>query len=162
VPTHLVTVTYGDESSERLDVEPPCRENGALMPAYDYPLIGAFLTMLFFFLWIVWLFLLFRTIWDIFRSEDLSGWAKALWLIFVIILPFLGVFVYVIARGRGMTERDIQRAQAQQDAFKSYVRETAGTAGGGTADELQKLAGLKAQGVITDAEFEAQKAKILG
>jgi hypothetical protein len=127
--------------------------------AYDYPILGVFWTMLWFFLWIAWLMLLFRTFGDIFRSDDLSGWGKAAWTIFVIVAPFLGVLVYLIARGKSMTARDIESAQKQEQAFQSYVRETAGS--GGSADELAKLADLKTQGVITDAEFEQQKAKIL-
>ena len=130
------------------------------MLAYDYPLLGAFWTMLWFFIWILWLFLLVRIFIDIFRSRDLGGFAKALWLIFVIILPFLGVFVYVIARGRGMSERDIERAQQQNVAFQQYVRDAASTSAS-TADELAKLADLRDRGVISDAEFEAQKAKAL-
>ena len=130
------------------------------MLGYDYPFLGLFWTMLVFFLWIAWFFLLFRVIVDVFRSHDLGGWGKALWAIFVIVLPFLGVFVYVIARGDSMTDRDVADAQAQDAAFKSYVQEAAGS-GGGTAEELSKLAGLKAQGVLTDAEFEQQKAKLL-
>ena len=129
------------------------------MLAYDYPLLGAFWTLLWLFLWIVWIFILFRVIFDIFRSHDLGGWGKALWLIFVIILPFLGVFVYVIARGKGMSERDMQRAAESEQQFRSYVQQTA--AQGDPADQLSKLADLKAKGVLTDEEFEAQKAKIL-
>ncbi|HEY1280877.1 MAG TPA: SHOCT domain-containing protein [Acidimicrobiales bacterium] len=131
------------------------------MLAYDYPLLGAFWTLLWLFLWIVWIFILFRVIFDIFRSHDLGGWGKALWLIFVIILPFLGVFVYVIARGRGMAERDAQRAAESEQQFRSYVQQAATSGGGTTADELSKLADLRDKGVITPAEFEAQKAKIL-
>ena len=131
------------------------------MLAYDYPLLGAFWTLLWLFLWIVWIFILFRVIFDIFRSHDLGGWGKALWLIFVIILPFLGVFVYVIARGRGMAERDAQRAAESEQQFRSYVQQAAVSSGGTTADELTKLADLRDKGVITPAEFEAQKAKIL-
>jgi hypothetical protein len=127
---------------------------------YDYPILGLFWTMLMFFLWIAWFFILFRVIVDIFRSHDMGGGGKALWLIFVIVVPFLGVFVYVIARGHSMTERDVAQAQAQQAAFKSYVQDAAGSSGG-TADELSKLADLKAQGVLSDAEFEHQKAKLL-
>ena len=130
------------------------------MLGYDYPFLGLFWTMLVWFLWIAWFFLLFRVIFDIFRSRDLGGWGKALWAIFVIFAPFLGVFVYLIARGGSMTDRDVADAQAQDAAFKSYVQEAAGS-NGGTADELSKLADLKAQGVITDAEFAQQKAKLL-
>jgi hypothetical protein len=129
--------------------------------AYDFPILGLFWTMLWFFLWIVWLILLFRVILDIFRDDDLGGFAKALWLIFVVLLPYIGVLVYVIARGRGMGQRDIERARAQEQAFQSYVRETAATSGGGTADELAKLADLQERGVISEQEFQAQKAKIL-
>jgi hypothetical protein len=127
---------------------------------YDYPILGLFWTMLWLFLWIAWLMVLFRVIFDIFRSHDMGGVAKALWAIFVIVLPFLGVFVYLIARGRSMAERDAKEAQAQEAAFQSYVRQAAGS-GGGTAEELTKLADLKERGVISDAEFEAQKAKLL-
>ena len=130
------------------------------MLGYDYPILGLFWTMLWVFLWIAWLFLLFRVIFDIFRSHDMGGVAKALWAIFVVLVPFLGVFVYLIARGHSMAERDMKDAQAQEAAFRSYVQDAA-TSGGGTADELTKLANLKAQGVITDAEFEQQKAKLL-
>jgi Short C-terminal domain len=128
------------------------------MTAYDYPLMGAFWTFLWFFLWVIWLMLLFKVIFDIFRSDDLGGWGKALWLIFVIVLPFLGVFVYLIARGHDMGKRDIDHARAQQQAFDSYVKDVAST---GSADELAKLADLKERGVISDAEFEQQKAKLL-
>jgi energy-coupling factor transporter transmembrane protein EcfT len=130
------------------------------MLAYDYPILGVFWTMLWIFLWIIWIFILFRVIFDIFRSHDMGGWAKAGWLIFVIILPFIGVFVYLIARGHSMAERDAQRAQQQQEQFNAYVRDAAASSSS-SADELNKLADLKAKGVITDAEFEQQKAKIL-
>ena len=125
----------------------------------DYPLLNLFWTMLYFFLWIAWLFLLFKVFGDIFRSRDLGGGAKAAWCIFVILAPFLGTFIYVIARGQGMGERDIEAFRAQQAQFEAYVKETAGS--GTSADELAKLADLKAKGVLTDAEFEAQKAKLL-
>jgi hypothetical protein len=127
--------------------------------AYDYPVLGVFWSMLVFFLWIMWFFLLFRVIADIFRSDDLGGWAKAAWLIFVLVVPFLGVFAYVIARGDEMGRRDVAQAQARDQAFQSYVRETAGS--GGPVDQLAKLADLRDRGVINDAEFEQQKAKVL-
>ena len=129
------------------------------MLAYDYPLLGAFWTVFWIFLWVLWFMLLFRVIADIFRSRDLGGVAKAAWLIFVILVPFLGIFVYVIARGHSMADRDLERAQAQDQAMRAYVQDAAGP--GGPADELAKLADLQAQGVITDAEFEQQKAKVL-
>ena len=131
------------------------------MLAYDYPLLGVFMTMLYFFLWVAWIVLLFRVIGDIFRSHDLGGVAKAFWAIFVIVLPFLGVFIYLVARGRSMSDRDVAQAQAQDAAFQSDVRSAAGTGPGGTADELTKLGELKDRGVITDAEYDRQKAKLL-
>jgi ABC-type multidrug transport system fused ATPase/permease subunit len=131
------------------------------MLASSYPVLDAFLTMLYFFLFIIWIWLLIMVFVDIFRSHDMGGLAKALWVIFVIILPFLGVFVYLIARGSKMHERAAQEAAQQQKSFDQYVRQTAGTQGADTASQLSKLADLKSQGVLTDAEFEAQKAKIL-
>jgi hypothetical protein len=131
------------------------------MIAYDYPILGLFWTMLIFFLWFAWIMLLFRVFADIFRTKDMGGFSKALWSIFVLIVPFLGVFIYLMVRGRWMAERDYAEATAEQQAFQAYVQQTAGT-GGGTADELTKLAQLKSQGVITDAEFAQQKAKLLG
>jgi len=131
------------------------------MLASSYPVLDAFLTMLYFFLFIIWIWLLIMVFIDIFRSHDMGGGAKALWVIFIIILPFLGVFVYLIARGGKMHERAAAEAAQQQKAFDQYVRQTAGTAGASTADQLSKLADLKAQGVLTDAEFEAEKSKIL-
>ncbi|HXX90171.1 MAG TPA: SHOCT domain-containing protein [Acidimicrobiales bacterium] len=127
------------------------------MTGSDYPLLNAFWTIFLFFLFVFWLFILFRIIFDIFRSHDLGGWGKALWFIFILFLPFLGVVVYLIARGGKMHERDVQMAQAQDQAFRSYVKEATGS----SADELAKLADLKAKGVITDAEFEQAKAKLL-
>jgi hypothetical protein len=123
-------------------------------------LLGLFWTLAFWFLWFAWIMLVFRVIADIFRSRDMGGAAKALWSIFVIVVPWLGVLVYMLARGKSMSERDYQQAQAQQEQFQTYVRDVAAT-NGGSADELTKLANLKAQGVLTDAEFEQQKAKIL-
>jgi len=131
-----------------------------MMFAYDYPLLGFFWSMLIIFLWIAWIFLLIRIFGDIFRNHEMSGIAKAFWSIFVIIVPFLGTLVYLIAHGSGMAKRDIKIAQDNQAAFDSYVRQTAGS-GTSSADELTKLADLKNQGVITDAEFTAQKAKLL-
>jgi hypothetical protein len=127
----------------------------------SYPVLDAFLTMLYFFLFFIWIWLLIMVFMDIFRSHDLGGGGKALWVIFVIVLPFLGVFVYLLARGGKMHERQAADAAQQQKAFDSYVREAAGTPGADTASQLSKLADLKAQGVLTDAEFEAQKTKLL-
>jgi hypothetical protein len=129
--------------------------------AYTYPLLGAFWTMLEFFLFIIWIIILFRVFVDIFRSHDLGGWGKALWMIFVIILPFLGVIVYLIARGKGMGERDVAEAQAKDQQLRAYVQEAAAGDGSSPADQLAKLADLRDRGVISDAEFENQKAKLL-
>jgi ABC-type multidrug transport system fused ATPase/permease subunit len=131
------------------------------MIASSYPILDAFLTMLYFFLFIIWIWLLITVFIDIFRSRDMGGGAKALWVIFVILLPFLGVFMYLIARGGKMHERAAAEAAQQQQKFDAYVRQAAGTEGADSASQLAKLADLKAQGVITDAEFEAQKAKVL-
>ena len=131
------------------------------MLAYDYPILGLFWTMLILFIFIAWIMLLFHVLVDIFRSHDMGGFAKALWAIFVIIVPWLGVLVYLIARGKSMTERDIKHAQDREAEFRSYVQSAAGTSTG-SAEELAKLAELKAQGVLTEAEFAQQKAKILG
>ena len=130
------------------------------MLAYDYPILGVFWSMLWLFLWIAWILLLFRVIVDIFRSHDLGGGGKALWAIFVVAVPFLGVFVYLIARGHSMHERDIEQARAHDAAMRAYVQHAAGSSGG-VADELTKLADLKAAGIITDTEFERQKSKLL-
>jgi len=124
----------------------------------DYPLLNAFLTMLYFFLWILWIFLVIRVVFDIFRSRDLGGWGKTGWLILVIILPFLGVFIYLIARGGKMHERDVEQARAQNEAFQASVREAAGQ---NSADQLAKLADLHNKGVISDQEFQREKAKVL-
>ena len=129
------------------------------MLAYDYPAMGVFWSMLYFFIFFIWIMLLFRVFADIFRSHDLGGVAKTLWCVFVILVPFLGVFIYVIVRGHSMGERDMAHAQAQHEAFQSYVQQTVST--GGTADELAKLADLKSSGVISDAEYSAAKAKVL-
>ncbi|MFF7971559.1 PLDc N-terminal domain-containing protein [Streptomyces sp. NPDC007905] len=129
--------------------------------AYDYPLLSAFWTMLWFFLWILWFILLFRVIVDIFRDDDMGGWAKAGWLIFVLVVPFLGVLVYVIARGRDMGKREIAQARSQQEAFDSYVREAARGAPTSSVDELAKLSEIRARGDITDDEFRRAKELIL-
>ena len=131
------------------------------MLATQYPILDIFLTTLYFFLFIIWIWLLFMVFIDIFRSHDIGGWAKALWVIFIIVMPYLGVLVYLIARGGKMHERAAQQAALQQKAFDQYVKQTAGTSGETSADQLHKLAGLKDQGILTEAEFDAQKAKIL-
>ncbi len=130
------------------------------MSAYIYPQGGIFWTMLELFLFIVWFWILIAIFGDIFRSHDMGGWAKALWVIFVVVLPFLGILIYLIARGGKMQERSLEQAQRQQKAFDAQVRQATGSSS--RADELAKLADLKEKGALTDAEFEAQKAKLLG
>ncbi|MCX5390553.1 SHOCT domain-containing protein [Streptomyces sp. NBC_00094] len=128
----------------------------------DYPLLDVFLTMMWFFLWVMWIFLLIKIWIDIFRDHSLSGWSKALWIVLVLVLPFIGVLVYLIVRGRSMGEREVQQAKDQQEAFRQYVQETAGSGGATShADELSKLAALKERGDISQEEFEKAKAKIL-
>ncbi len=127
--------------------------------AYDYPILSIIWMMFTFFVFVLWIWLLITVFIDIFRSHDLGGVAKALWVLFIIVLPLLGVLIYLIARGGKMHERAAEQAQAQQKAFDSYVQQVAGS--GGSADQLAKLADLKEKGVLTDAEFEAEKAKIL-
>jgi hypothetical protein len=127
--------------------------------AYDYPLLNVFLSILYFSLFFMWIWIAVTVVVDIFRSSDLGGFAKALWFLFVVLLPFLGVFIYLVARGGKMHERQIADATAQQQAFDQYVQQTAGA--GDVAGQLEKLAGLRDQGVISSQEFDAQKAKLL-
>jgi hypothetical protein len=131
---------------------------------YNYPLLDAFLTMLWFFLWILWLFLLFRVVLDIFRDDSLSGVGKAGWLIFTLVLPYLGVLVYLIARGRGMGHRAEADARKNKEAFDDYIRQTASPAAAEApshAEQLSRLANLRADGTLTEQEFERAKAKLL-
>ncbi len=126
----------------------------------NYPLLQVFLSMLYFFLFVLWIWIAIMVVVDIFRSDDMGGFSKALWFIFVIFLPYLGVFIYLIARGGKMHERQAADAAAQQKAFDTYVRETAGSAD--VATQLEKLADLRDKGVISAQEFDSQKAKLLG
>ncbi len=122
-----------------------------------------FWSMLWFFCFFIWIWLLIRVFSDIFRSHELSGWAKALWIIFVVVLPYLGVLVYLIARGKEMTQHSIDDARAMDAAQRQYIQNVAGSgAAGSPADEIARLADLKEKGVIDDAEFQAGKAKALG
>ena len=118
-----------------------------------------FWSFLWFFLWIIWIWMLIIVFTDIFRSQDLSGWAKALWTIFVLVIPYLGVLVYLIARGHKMTEHQIQQAQAQDAQMRQYVQSVAAPVS--AAEEIQRLHELQAKGAITAAEFEQAKAKLL-
>ena len=128
----------------------------------DYPLLNLFWTMLWFFLFVAWIYLLIIVVTDIFRSDDMSGWAKALWVLFVVIVPWLGILVYLIARGDKMSARAASDYQRRDEEMRAYVRDAASTSGASTADELTKLAALRDSGTITAAEFEQQKAKLLG
>ena len=129
------------------------------MVGYDYPILSLICIMFMFFVFVLWIWLLISVFMDIFRSHDLGGGVKAVWVLFVIILPFLGVLVYLIARGGKMHERAVEQATAQQKAFDTYVKQTAGSSS--NVEQLSKLADLKEKGVISDADFDAQKAKLL-
>jgi hypothetical protein len=127
--------------------------------AADYPFLDLMWTMAILFLWILWFWLLFSVFADIFRRHDLSGWGKTAWILFVILLPFLGVFVYLITQNVGMTERNLQRSRAERDRFDDYVRQTAG--GGGPAAEIDSAKRLLDSGAITQDEFDALKRRAL-
>ena len=129
------------------------------MLAYDYPFLDLMWTMLIFFLWVIWIWILITVIADIFRRRDTSGFSKVLWIIFVIFLPFLGVFVYLLVNNDGMAERNIGQARAEQAQMDEYIRTTAG--GGGAAAEIERAKGLLDSGAITEAEFAALKQKAL-
>lgn len=129
------------------------------MLAYDYPLLNVFLSILYFALFFMWIWIAVMVVVDIFRSHDMGGVAKACWFLFVILIPFLGIFIYLVARGGKMHERQVADATAQQAAFDQYVQQTAGAAD--VPSQLEKLATLRDQGVLSPQEFEAQKAKLL-
>src|SRR5262245_30564644 len=132
-----------------------------MLLAADYPFLDVFWTVLVFFLWVMWFWLLFTCWADIFRRDDISGWGKAGWLIFTIFLPFLGVFIYLITQGKAMSERNLDRARAQRAQFDDYVRETAGGGGGGAAAEIERAKQLLDSGAISQSEFDALKQKAL-
>lgn len=124
------------------------------------PLLDLFWTMLMFYLFFLWIWLLIRLFADIFR-RDMSGWAKAGWTIFLILVPFLAALIYLIAEGKGMADRDVRDYQAMQSAQEEYIRSVSGSGGASTADEVAKLAALRDKGVLTAEEFETQKAALL-
>jgi hypothetical protein len=130
-----------------------------MLIAADYPFLDVLWSMIIFFAWVAWLFILFRVIADVFRRHDTSGWGKAAWLIFVIVLPFLGVLIYLIANGDEMGKRDMEQARAAQADMDDYVKSVAGS--GGAAAEIDKAKQLLDSGAITQAEFDAIKAKAL-
>jgi predicted PurR-regulated permease PerM len=132
-----------------------------MLLAADYPFLDVFWSILVFFVWVAWFMLLFRVFADIFRRRDIGGGAKVLWLIVTLVLPFLGVFIYLISQGNSMGERDMAQAQAQQQQFDDYVQSRAAAGGGGTAAEIEKAKQLLDSGALTQAEFDALKAKAL-
>ena len=138
-----------------------------LAASSNYPALSIFWNIIEFFLWVIWIWILIMIFIDIFRSHDLSGWAKALWFLFVLLIPLIGVLVYLIVRGESMHERSVRQAQHEADAYyASYGRHAASSAGdaGGaasTADQLAKLADLRDRGVLSPEEFEREKAKVL-
>jgi putative oligomerization/nucleic acid binding protein/phospholipase D-like protein len=125
--------------------------------AADYPFLDVFWSMIIFFFWVIWIWIVITVLIDIFRRRDIGGFAKAMWVIFVVILPWLGVLIYLIAQHDGMRERSIQQAQDQKAQFDQYVRDAAG----GSADEIAKAKQLLDSGAITQDEFAALKAKAL-
>jgi Short C-terminal domain/Phospholipase_D-nuclease N-terminal len=125
--------------------------------AADYPFLDVLWTMILFFCWVAWIWIVITVFIDLFRRHDVSGWGKAAWVVFVVVVPFLGVLVYLIAQHDGMRERSVQQAQDQKQAFDQYVREAAG----GAASEIAKAKELLDQGAITQQEFDAIKAKAL-
>jgi hypothetical protein len=127
----------------------------------NYPVLDIFWSIFEFFLWVIWIWLLIWIFIDIFRSHDLSGWGKALWFLFVLIIPLVGVLVYLIVRGGSMHERAVQQANQQDQAFRQYVQQAADSSPASTADQLTKLADLRDRGVITAEEFDREKAKLL-
>jgi hypothetical protein len=127
----------------------------------NYPLLNVFWTILEVFLWVIWFWILITVFIDIFRSSDLSGWGKALWFLFVLLIPLVGVLVYLIVRGGSMHERAAQQVQQQDAEARRYIQQAAAEAPASTADQLAKLADLRDRHVITDAEFDREKAKVL-
>ena len=129
------------------------------MLAADYPFLDIFWSMFIFFLFVIWIWILITVFSDIFRRKDIGGGSKALWIIFVIVLPYLGVFVYLIANHDGMADRNIAQMQKQQQATDQYIQSVAGS--GGAAAEIEKAKGLLDSGAITQAEFDSLKQKAL-
>jgi hypothetical protein len=134
--------------------------NVTVLAVTDYPFLNIFWTILIFFAWVAWIWIAITVLVDLFRRSDLSGWGKAAWVVFVIVLPFLGVLAYLIVNHEGMAERGGKEVAASQAQFDDYVRKTAGT--GGPASEIEKAKRLLDEGVITQAEFEAIKAQAIG
>jgi hypothetical protein len=125
--------------------------------AADYPFLNIFWSMLIFFCWVIWIWVVITVLIDVFRRDDISGWVKALWVVFVVILPWLGVLIYLIVEHKGMQERSVQQAQQQQQQFDSYVRDAAG----GSATQIAKAKELLDSGAITQEEYDKLKAQAL-
>jgi Short C-terminal domain/Phospholipase_D-nuclease N-terminal len=132
-----------------------------MVMAADYPFLDILWTMLIFFAWVIWFWILIRVLVDVFRRDDLSGWAKAGWTLFMIVLPFLGVFIYLIAHGKDMGQRDIEQARAAQAQFDQHIKSVAGSGGDGAAAQIAEAKRLLDSGAITQAEYDALKAKAL-
>ena len=128
-----------------------------MLPVADYTFWDALWTIFIFFLWILWFFLLFKIVFDVFRRHDIGGGKKTVWLLFILFLPFIGAFAYIVANGDGIAQRDAERAQAAQTQFNDYVQSVAG----GPAQEIDKAKQLLDSGAITQAEFDSIKAKAL-
>jgi hypothetical protein len=153
----LATTPVDREDGSAKSVVSPYRKVSPVVLGADYPFLDVLWTLLIFFCFVIWFMLLFRVIIDIFRRHDIGGGHKTLWLIFVIVLPFLGVFVYLIAESKGMAERSMQDVQAQQKQLDDHIKSVSG----GAAGEIEKAKGLLDSGAITQAEFDAIKAKAL-
>jgi uncharacterized membrane protein YcjF (UPF0283 family) len=133
-----------------------------MLLAADYPFLNILWTMIIFFCWVAWFWILITIFADLFRRHDIGGWHKAAWIVFLIILPFLGVLIYLIAQSKGMAQRQLEQHQAAQAQFDQYVQTVATTSGaGGAAGEIEKAKGLLDSGAITQAEFDSLKAKAL-
>jgi Phospholipase_D-nuclease N-terminal/Short C-terminal domain len=129
--------------------------------AADYPFLNIFWSMIIFFAWVVWIWMMITILSDVFRRRDMSGWGKAAWTVFLIVVPFLGALIYLIANHDGMADRNVKQAQAAQAEFDDYVK-TVATNGGGPSAEIEKAKSLLDSGAINQSEFEALKAKALG
>jgi len=132
-----------------------------MVMAADYPFLDILGTMLVFFAWVIWFWILIRVLVDVFRRHDLSGWGKAGWTLFMIVLPFLGVFIYLIAHGKDMGQRDLEQARAAQSEVDQHIRSVAGSGGDGAAAQIAEAKRLLDSGAITQAEYDALKAKAL-
>jgi len=129
--------------------------------AADYPFLDVLWTMVIFFAWVVWIWMMVIILTDVFRRRDIGGWSKALWTVFLIVLPFVGVLAYLIAQHDGMAQRNTERAEAQDREIDARIRSVAGGTADGAAEQIERAEGLRSRGVITDAECDAIKAKAL-